>query len=225
MTIYTLTSTVKNDRSETITGTLEDIRTRLLNEAFKWGWYISSTWKAWEDDSLEPEEDEIIVNPDLSTGSLKEFASDIWDMPAKHIRVEEEPNAMDLQSVSAFIAGKLKLDPKATEKIAEEYLAQAEQLDGTKINREALNQDDIDFLTETITYAQKAGDLGRGVVQQLEEVVQELDEASEQAKNLTKERDNLIFQALGEGVSVSELANLTKRTQSWIRQFRAKKAS
>lgn len=68
-------------RAEEHTGTLNDIREWLINEAFRWDWSLEGYQDLADnvlDGTAEPATEEEIIN----------LAADLWDMPAKHITIK-----------------------------------------------------------------------------------------------------------------------------------------
>lgn len=223
MTIYTLSANQKYDphgRSEPITGTLKDIQTHLLEQAGKTNQELG-IWTVWELDENDYEDDKEPRTPiELTPGSLKECASDLWDIHPNHITITEQPKSTDLHTIATFIAGKLRLNPTFTLATAENYLAGLEETDNRTINRNALSDNDIAYLTTTITTAQKDGTLGKDAIHQLEQTAHQLEQTQTQLDNLLQQRDNLIVKALGEGASVNDVAEAADRSAAWIRKFR-----
>lgn len=128
------------------------------------------------------------------------------------------PRAFD--DLADYLAIKLDIAPEAAASALETYIEQIETLEGRQIDRDALSEDDADFLVGAVRAAQRAGDLGARELARVEDLHAECERLQDMASAAISERDTAIRAALGAGARVTDLVSITGLSRERIRQIR-----
>ena len=103
---------------------------------------------------------------------------------------------------------------------AETYITQIEAVDGREIDRDAIAQDDADFLIGAFASAQRAGDFGTRELDDVADAARASDEAETAAHDAMVARDRAIRHALARGARVVDVMAAAGVTRARIDQIR-----
>lgn len=126
----------------------------------------------------------------------------------------------DIQTLAIRTAGRCGITDEAAEDTLEEYARQLEALEGREIDRDNINDDDADFLTESVARAQRAGDLGQRELQLVEETLPEVERAQALLADAESHRNDAIKAALDAGARVKDVAAAAGLSRQRVEQIR-----
>ena len=102
----------------------------------------------------------------------------------------------------------------------ETYITQIEDIDGRDIDRDAITEDDADFIIGAFASAQRAGDFGARELDDVADAARASDEAEAAAHDAMVARDRAIRHALARGARVVDVMAASGVTRSRIDQIR-----
>lgn len=126
----------------------------------------------------------------------------------------------DIQTLAIRTAGRCGITDEAAEAALEEYARQLEALEGREIDRDNINDDDADFLAESVARAQRAGDLGQRELHRVEETLPEVDRAQAILTDAEAQRNDAIRAALNAGARVKDVAAAAGLSRQRVEQIR-----
>lgn len=104
----------------------------------------------------------------------------------------------------------------------ETYITQVEDVDGREIDRDAITEDDADFIIAAFASAQRAGDFGTRELDDVADAARASDDAEAVAHAAMVDRDRAIRHALARGARVVDVMAASGVTRSRIDQIRKK---
>lgn len=126
----------------------------------------------------------------------------------------------DIQTLAIRTAGRCGITDEAAESALEEYARQLEALEGREIDRDDIDDDDADFLTESVARAQRAGDLGQRELRLVEETLPEVERAQAILADAEAHRNDAIKAALNAGARVKDVAAAAGLSRQRVEQIR-----
>lgn len=215
MSTYTITFKTPNNRAENIVGTLNDIRAKLIDEAFRWDWNL----EGWQD--LAEAVEDGTADP-ATTEEIIALASTVWDMPANHISIEEgdhSPETFTDTQLVMTISHIIDMDEAAIGDALDTYISQLETLENRTIDRDDISDKDADFLIEAIKSAHRAGDYGEQELAKLEELAQRADDLKDSYTAARDERNQAVRAAIRAGATVADVAAAGHLSKTGVRKL------
>ena len=126
----------------------------------------------------------------------------------------------DIQTLAIRTAGRCGITDEAAEGALEEYARQLEALEGRQIDRDDIDDDDADFLAESVARAQRAGDLGQRELSRVEETLPEVERAQAILADAEAHRNDAIKAALNAGARVKDVAAAAGLSRQRVEQIR-----
>ena len=126
----------------------------------------------------------------------------------------------DIRTLAIRTAGRCGITDEAAEGALEEYARQLEALEGREIDRDNIDDDDADFLAESVARAQRAGDLGQRELQLVEETLPEVERAQAILADAESQRNDAIKAALDAGARVKDVAAAAGLSRQRVEQIR-----
>ena len=127
----------------------------------------------------------------------------------------------DIQTLAIRTAGRCGITDEAAESALGEYARQLEELEGREIDRDNIDDDDADFLAESVARAQRAGDLGQRELNLVEETLPEVERAQAILADAEAHRNDAIKAALYAGARVKDVAAAAGLSRQRIEQIRS----
>lgn len=215
MSTYTITFKTPNNRAENIVGTLNDIRAKLIDEAFRWDWNL----EGWQD--LAEAVEDGTADP-ATTEEIIALASTVWDMPANHISIEEgdhSPETFTDTQLVMTISHVIDMDESAITDAIDTTIEQIEFADRRTIDRDEITQRDADFIIEAIKSAHRAGDYGEQELAKLEELAQRADDLKDSYTAARDERNQAVRAAIRAGATVADVAAAGHLSKTGVRKL------
>lgn len=125
-----------------------------------------------------------------------------------------------VDQLTLFLAGSLGMDSAGTARAIENYIQQIETLDGRPIDRNNLDQDDVQFITCALQAAQRAGDLGSKYLHLLEENRAEITQQEDRLADLRTERDDIIVDAIKDGARIKDIVECSGVSRTWVQKLK-----
>ena len=122
--------------------------------------------------------------------------------------------------VAVAIHHKHGVDTDFAAEAVETYITQIEDIDGREIDRDAITEDDADFIIGAFASAQRAGDFGTHELDDVADAARASDEAEAEARAAMADRDRAIRHALARGARVVDVIAAAGVTRSRIDQIR-----
>ena len=97
---------------------------------------------------------------------------------------------------------------------------QLETLEDRHIDRDNINDEDADFLAESVAQAQRAGDLGQQELRLIEEALPEVERAQAVLADAEAHRNAAIKAALNAGARVKDVAAAAGLSRQRVEQIR-----
>lgn len=126
----------------------------------------------------------------------------------------------DIQTLAIRTAGRCGITDEAAESALEEYACQLEALEDRTIDRDNIDDEDADFLMESVAQAQRAGDLGQHELHLLEETMPEIERAQALLADAEAHRNTAIKAALSAGARVKDVAAAAGLSRQRVEQIR-----
>ena len=104
--------------------------------------------------------------------------------------------------------------------VVETYISQVEEIDGREIDRDAITEDDADFIIGAFASAQRAGDFGTRELDDVADAARASDEAEAAAHDAMVARDRAIRHALARGARVVDVMAASGVSRARIDQIR-----
>ena len=130
------------------------------------------------------------------------------------------PRTFTDHDVAVAIHHKHGVDTVFADEAVETYIAQIEAADGREIDRDAIAEDDADFIIDAFASAQRAGDFGTRELDDVADAARASDEAEAAAHDAMVARDRAIRHALARGARVVDVMAASGVTRSRIDQIR-----
>ena len=102
----------------------------------------------------------------------------------------------------------------------ETYISQVEEIDGREIDRDAITEDDADFIMGAFASAQRAGDFGTRELDDVAAAARASDDAEAAAHDAMVARDRAIRHALARGARVVDVMAASGVSRARIDQIR-----
>lgn len=102
----------------------------------------------------------------------------------------------------------------------ETYITQIEDTDGREIDRDAIAQDDADFIIDAFSSAQRAGDFGTRELDVVADAAHAVEDADRVLRDAQSTRDRAIRNALARGARVVDVMEAAGVTRARIDQIR-----
>lgn len=122
--------------------------------------------------------------------------------------------------VAVAIHHKYGVDTGFAAEAVETYIVQIEAVDGRGIDRDAIAEDDADFIIAAFASAQRAGDFGTRELDDVAAAARASDEAEAAAHDAMTARDRAIRHALARGARAVDVMQASGVTRSRIDQIR-----
>lgn len=125
-----------------------------------------------------------------------------------------------LHDLTIRTAAKTGITDEAAEAALTTYIGQLEALEQRNIDADDINDDDADFLHESVIQAQRAGDMGQRELAALEEVAGDMERAQATLDDVEQQRNKAIRDALDAGARIKDIAAAAGLTRQRIEQIR-----
>ena len=130
------------------------------------------------------------------------------------------PRTFTDHDVAVAIHHKYGVDTDFATEAVETYVAQIEDVDGREIDRNAITEDDADFIIGAFASAQRAGDFGARELDDVADAARASDEAETAAHDAMADRDRAIRHALAHGARVVDVMAASGVSRPRIDQIR-----
>lgn len=130
------------------------------------------------------------------------------------------PRTFTDHDVAVAIHHKHGVDTDFAAEAVETYIAQIEAVDGREIDRDAITEDDADFIITAFASAQRAGDFGTRELDAVADAARASDEAEAAAHAAMVDRHRAIRHALARGARVVDVMAASGASRSRIDQIR-----
>lgn len=118
------------------------------------------------------------------------------------------------------IAARHSVDFDFAAEAIETYITRMEDVDDHEIDRDAIAQDDADFIVNAFASAQRHGNFGAPELDDVADAARVSDEAEAAAHDAMVARDRVIRHALARGARVVDVMNAAGVTRARIEQIR-----
>lgn len=122
--------------------------------------------------------------------------------------------------VAVAIHHKHDVDTVFAADAVETYIAQIEDTDGREVDRDAIAEDDADFIIGAFASAQRAGDFGARELDDVADAARASDDAEAAAHDAMVARDRAIRHALARGARVVDVMAASGVSRARIDQIR-----
>lgn len=122
--------------------------------------------------------------------------------------------------IATTIHHKHGVDTVFAAEAVETYIAQIEEIDGREIDRDAITEDDADFIMSAFASAQRAGDFGTRELDDVADTARASDDAESAAHDAMAARDRAIRHALAHGARVVDVMAASGVSRARIDQIR-----
>lgn len=122
--------------------------------------------------------------------------------------------------VATVIHHKHGVDADFAAEAIETYITQIEDEEGREIDRDAITQDDADFIIDSFASAQRAGDFGTRELDVVAYAARSVEDADRTLRDSQSTRDRAIRNALAHGARVVDVMAAAGVTRSRIDQIR-----
>ena len=123
-------------------------------------------------------------------------------------------------TLATRISARHGVDTAFAAEAVETYIAQIEDVDGREIDRDAITEDDADFIIAAFASAQRAGDFGTRELDDVADATRASDEAEAAAHDAMAARDRTIRHALAHGARVVDVMDAAGVSRPRIDQIR-----
>lgn len=122
--------------------------------------------------------------------------------------------------LAAAIHHKYSVDTDFAAEAVETYITQIGEIDGREVDRDAITEDDADFISAAFASAQRAGDFGTRELDDVAAAARASDEAEAAAHDAMVARDRAIRHALARGARVVDVMAASGVSRARIDQIR-----
>lgn len=130
------------------------------------------------------------------------------------------PRTFTDHDVAVAIHHKHGVDTDFAAEAVETYITQIEQVDGREIDRNAITEEDVDFIIAAFASAQRAGDFGTRELNDVADAARASDDAEAAAHDAMVARDRAIRHALARGARVVDVMFASGVSRARIDQIR-----
>ena len=123
-------------------------------------------------------------------------------------------------TLATRISARHGVDTAFAAEAVETYIAQIEDVDGREIDRDAITEDDADFIIAAFASAQRAGDFGTRELDDVADATRASDDAESAAHTAMVARDRAIRHALARGARVVDVMSASGVSRARIDQIR-----
>lgn len=123
-------------------------------------------------------------------------------------------------AIATAIHHKHGVDDNFAAEAVETYITQIEDLDGREIDRDAITEDDADFIVTAFASAQRAGDFGTRELDSVAYAARSVEDADRVLRDAQATRDRAIRNALARGARVVDVVEASGVTRARIDQIR-----